>query len=114
MEVEITKENSVHFVVKKVWFDKLKSGEKTHEYRLFKPHWNRRLLYKTPGKYIPLPKKYARFSLGMTTDPDKNLIFEIKNISLIRAAESDLAIMYPELKNSCELVHDIEVGKRIK
>lgn len=117
MQTEITKENSIHFVVKKVWFDKLKSGEKTHEYRLYKPHWNRRILYKNSaqiGKYLPLPKKYAKFSLGMSKDPNKNMVFEIKEINLVRAAETDLVKIYPELKNSCELAHDIVLGKRIQ
>lgn len=27
------------FNVKKEWFDKIKSGEKTHEYREVKPYW---------------------------------------------------------------------------
>lgn len=92
---EITKENRVHFVVKKEWFEKLKSGEKTHEYREYKPFWNRKLLYKCVGKYLPLPKKYAVFSLGMTKDPNKILIFE-------------------KLKNTCILAHDIKVGKRVR
>ena len=27
------------FNVKKEWFEKIKSGEKTHEYREYKPYW---------------------------------------------------------------------------
>lgn len=27
------------FRLKKVWFDKIKSGEKTHEYRKMTPYW---------------------------------------------------------------------------
>ena len=31
------------FNLKKEWFEKIKSGEKTHEYREVKPYWFRRL-----------------------------------------------------------------------
>lgn len=31
------------FNLKKEWFDKIKSGEKTHEYREVKPYWTKRL-----------------------------------------------------------------------
>lgn len=31
------------FNLKKQWFDKIKSGEKTHEYREVKPYWTNRL-----------------------------------------------------------------------
>ena len=31
------------FNVKKEWFEKIKSGEKTHEYRVYKPYWEKRL-----------------------------------------------------------------------
>lgn len=112
----ITKENSLHFVLKKEFFEKIKSGEKTHEYRLFTPHWNKRILHKNSaksGKYLTKPKKYAKFSLGMTKDPNKNMVFEIKNITLVRADQTELVKIYPALKNSNELAHDVELGKRI-
>jgi len=31
------------FNLKKVWFDKIKNGEKTHEYREVKPYWDKRI-----------------------------------------------------------------------
>ncbi|CDE59261.1 uncharacterized protein BN657_01508 [Fusobacterium sp. CAG:439] len=31
------------FNLKKEWFEKIKSGEKTHEYRLANNYWNKRL-----------------------------------------------------------------------
>ena len=31
------------FNLKKQWFEKIKSGEKTHEYREVKPYWTKRL-----------------------------------------------------------------------
>ena len=34
------------FNLKKQWFDKIKSGEKTHEYRECKPYWKKRIYSK--------------------------------------------------------------------
>lgn len=34
--------NTLHLVLKSVWYDKIASGEKTSEYRECKPYWNRR------------------------------------------------------------------------
>ena len=31
------------FNLKKEWFEKIKSGEKTHEYREYKPYWIKRI-----------------------------------------------------------------------
>lgn len=31
------------FHLKKVWFEKIKAGEKKHEYREFKPYWVKRI-----------------------------------------------------------------------
>ena len=44
------------FNVKKEWFEKIKSGEKTHEYRVANPYWDARLSYLmdivNPSNYI--------------------------------------------------------------
>lgn len=32
------------FNLKKEWFEKIKSGEKTHEYRKMSPYWNKRFI----------------------------------------------------------------------
>ena len=32
------------FNLKKEWFEKIKSGDKTHEYREVKPYWTKRLM----------------------------------------------------------------------
>lgn len=32
------------FHLKKIWFEKIKSGEKTHEYREATPYWDKRIL----------------------------------------------------------------------
>ena len=33
----------MNFNLKKEWFCKIKNREKTHEYREFKPYWNKRI-----------------------------------------------------------------------
>lgn len=33
----------LHLTLKKIWFDKIASGEKTEEYRDIKPYWTARL-----------------------------------------------------------------------
>lgn len=35
--------NALHLVLKKKWFDLIKSGQKTEEYREIKPYWEKRL-----------------------------------------------------------------------
>lgn len=35
--------NSLHLTLTKKWFDKIASGRKTHEFRLVKPYWTKRL-----------------------------------------------------------------------
>lgn len=44
------------FNLKKQWFDKIKSGEKTHEYREMSSYWNKRFinLFKKSGAIVAL------------------------------------------------------------
>ena len=41
------------FPLKKQWYDKIKSGEKTVEYREFKPYWTKRI-------YVEFKKQFAK------------------------------------------------------
>lgn len=43
----------LHLSVSKQWFDMIKSGEKTEEYREIKPYWVSRLYYDRFGKLSP-------------------------------------------------------------
>lgn len=36
----MSEKKSLHLILTYNWFDKIKSGEKTSEYREIKPHWN--------------------------------------------------------------------------
>lgn len=59
------------FNLKKEWFDKIKSGEKTHEYRIVNEYWGKRLYtqwakYKFKGTGIP-----CCFACGYPKKDDK-------------------------------------------
>lgn len=90
------------FNLKKEWFEKIKSGEKTTEYRLLKPYWIKRInnvlledcgvdldIYMAnmnTNNYLMLDTP-CKFVLGYT---DKFLIGNIKEISIIDKKDSDL------------------------
>lgn len=101
----------LHCVLKKEWFDKIKSGEKTHEYREVKPSWESRILEKEGrelwGHKIRCAKvNKVRFSLGMTKAPDKVMLFEILGIFVVDGLETDLKID--------KKVFDIALGRRLQ
>lgn len=107
---------TLHCVLKKEWFEKIKSGEKTHEYRIAKSYWFTRIyemdtINPYTGKkeriisLTPLVNK-IKFSLGMTSEPKKVMLFEIKNITLAWGENTDLKIN--------NWVYDIELGERLE
>ena len=66
------------FNLKKEWFEKIKSGGKTHEYRLYTDYWATRLLYrKLPCVCI--------FACGYPAKNDRKRRLKaiIKNVSAI-------------------------------
>ena len=101
------------FNLKKEWFEKIKSGEKTHEYREYKDYWRKRLencigddfsaTRLRFGNRIIIEKPcYIIFSCGYSSEKDKNKRLKAKLISirLMDGRESDLKIY--------RLVYDIE------
>ena len=67
----------MNFNLKKEWFEKIKRGEKTHEYRLFKPYWNVRISKLKKGDIITFCKGYPKLTavvenvdieIGLKTD----------------------------------------------
>lgn len=62
--------------VKKEWFDKIVSGEKTEEYREIKPYWVARLFYDRFGKLSPKMVKELADSIAKYGDTEH---FEAKN-----------------------------------
>ena len=101
------------FNLKKEWFEKIKSGQKTHEYREFKPYWQKRFekffnadlsatklrfgdeIVIVPSKYITLVCGYAPIE-----DTEKSLVAKVKTIRLKWGLETDLKIE--------KFVYDIE------
>lgn len=69
------------FNLKKEWFDKIKSGEKTHEFRVANTYWTKRLLkvfqqpkdvsLKNMNAFSIPTNKYCLFALGYPSKDDK-------------------------------------------
>ncbi len=107
------------FNVKKEWFDKIKSGEKTHEYREVKPYWTKRLMKSLYSYWIDNEAYFIAMCNGMSpyykpinkkivfckgypkkNDKENRLIAIFKEIKIINGKETDLKINKP--------VYDIE------
>ncbi len=86
-------------VLKDHWFEEIKSGRKTHEYRKATPFWINRIVKNefTDGCFVEFQKAYRK-------NPER-MIFEIKNIKLIEGRNTDL--------HYDGIVFDIELGKRV-
>jgi hypothetical protein len=107
---------TLHCVLKKEWFEKIKSGEKTHEYREVGDYWHTRIFSMlTANSHNKKKERFfsltpftdeVLFSLGMTSEPDKVMLFKIKSITIVDGKNTDLAIDKP--------VYDIELGERIE
>ena len=93
------------FPLKKEWYEKIKSGEKTIEYREVKPYWTKRIVLKffRPmfGLYSPLGFSqqfdacdipYCALRLGYTR---KMITARISQIEVIDGKETDLHIDKP-------------------
>lgn len=68
--------------VKKEWFDLIKSGEKTEEYREIKEYWNNRLTYREAPFVIREKRyEYIEFKNGYSKDAP-TIITECKGVSV--------------------------------
>ena len=89
--------NILKLVLKDIWFEKIKAGIKTHEYREYKDFWIRRL--SSPNKY-----SYVEFQKAYRKNPER-MKFKIKSIKVLDAKSvNDLGIDAP--------VFDIELGEK--
>ena len=107
------------FNLKKEWFEKIKSGEKTHEYREYKPYWRNRL-EKCIGDDFSATRlrfgntvvieypHYITFVCGYAPKGDKNKRLKARLISirLIDGRETDLHIDKPVYDIKFELIGD--------
>ena len=77
------------FNLKKEWFEKIKSGEKTHEYRECKPYWNKRIY-----KHFNIDEEEFEFVCGYASkeNKDKRLKARIKSLEIINGKNTDLSI----------------------
>lgn len=90
--------NTLKLVLKDIWFEKIKAGVKTHEYREYKDYWIKRLSVANKYSYVEFQKAYRK-------NPER-MKFEIKSVKVLNEkSANDLNI------NSS--VFDIELGKRI-
>ena len=75
------------FNLKKKWFEKIKCGEKTHEYRVFNRYWAKRLL-------VGVNNQFCVFCMGYPKrdDKDKRILAKILECSIIDGRETDLEV----------------------
>jgi glycosyltransferase involved in cell wall biosynthesis len=102
------------FNLKKEWFEKIKRGEKTHEYREVKPYWIKRIgkeLLEQPFHFLYIngyiyPPSYITFVCGYAPKEDKSkrLKARVKDINIINGKETDLKIDRPVYDIEFELI----------
>ena len=95
---------TLHLVLKRNWYEKIASGEKTSEYRECSPYWNRRFTGDKDSTRIHLRQfiyKTVVFHKGYTKE---TMEFEIKSIG-ITTQENDLGL------DKC---WEIKLGDRLK
>lgn len=109
------------FNLKKEWFDKIKNGEKTHEYREYKPYWKNRLKKYIGTDFSDLRLRYGdtivieyphfiNFVCGYAKKEDKTKRLKAKliTIRLIDGRKTDLKIAKPVYDIKFELIKDGE------
>ena len=117
------------FNLKKEWFDKIKSGEKTHEYRIMSEYWNKRItnLFKKADAVVALnilkrrisdgliaelyPDFEFRFACGYPKKNDKEKFLKAKMLSItcnINGIDTDLKIDKPVYDIEFELIESEE------
>lgn len=102
---------TLKLVLTDYWFEEIKSGHKTHEYRKATPFWYRRLLSYmrlvalcNSGCAV-LVRPQVQFQKAYRKNPER-MTFEIKKITIIDGEYTDLKCV--------EDVFDIELRRRIK
>lgn len=92
------------FPLKKQWYEKIKSGEKTVEYREVKPYWEIRLWHNNclPSKEFPYEYEKVRnltfpvdCILQCGYDPKTRLESFVKKVEIVDGKSTDLHIDKP-------------------
>lgn len=103
------------FNLKKEWFEKIKSGEKTHEYREYKPYWINRfknyfsitdrdieaMLHSEKNQIILFTPHFVYFQRGYNGD---KLLANVLSIRIINGLDTDLKINKPVYSIEFELI----------
>lgn len=106
--------NTLKLVLTDHWFEEIKSGRKTHEYRKATPFWAKRmngywhhfgLIATGCWDELKQEKYFVQFQKAYRKNPER-MTFEIKDIKLTSGTNTDLRID--------DLVYDIELGQRLK
>lgn len=99
---EVTnKQRILNLVLTDHWFDEIKSGRKTHEYRKCSDFWYKRLgLYTQPHNH----RLIVRFQKAYRKNPER-MSFLVKSVTIIDGRDSDLHIN--------DYVFDIELGEKL-
>lgn len=101
------------FNLKKEWFKKIKSGEKTHEYRERRPYWYRRLHYYwyRLKNNLPIKDNVICFACGYPKkeDKEKRLYAKIVSVKIIDGKNTDLKINKDVFDIEFELISECEV-----
>ena len=112
------------FNLKKEWYEKIKSGEKTHEYREYKPYWKKRLEKCLGYDFSAINLRfgdpiiveyphYITFVCGYASREDKakRSTARLISIRLIDGRETDLHIAKPVYDIKFELIKEKEHEK---
>jgi hypothetical protein len=91
--------NILHLHVKSKYFDEIASGEKTEEYRLFKPYWIKRLRYYKFAKIV-IYRDY----------PKKSNYNQSNRIEKLWRSWRLMKIIHPEFGNNPVMVFAIRVN----
>lgn len=89
------------FPLKKEWYDKIKSGEKTVEYREVKPYWSIRLWHENcdPPYHWELVKEFGVFPivcyLQLGYNPKTRLRAFVEAVEIVDGKNTDLHIDKP-------------------
>lgn len=92
----------LNFILKKKWYEKIKSGEKTIEYREVKDYWRQRLKNEF-SNYIP---QTCKLRLGYT---NQYMTAKITGIEIVNGKNTDLNIDKPVYAIQLSDVQEIKV-----
>ena len=96
--------NTLKLVLTDYWFEEIKSGRKTHEYRKWTQYFVERISKRQKdGSYKHC--EFVEFQKAYRKNPER-MLFKIKNVSVINGKDTDLHID--------DYVYDIELGERVK